>query len=81
MPECTGELACVTPWPTVVQCAVLSSVVDPGASKKLLFAVRVEIEKSDAWLWSVRNTAFSPAARAFFAKIPRSGRPSALTVL
>jgi len=78
VPVCTGDATCVTPAPTGVQ-RFRSSWV--GASKNALFAVRVEIEKSDAWLWSVRKTAFSPAARALRAMMPRSGRASALTVL
>src|SRR3954470_17805710 len=78
VPECTGEVTCETPAPTVVQ-RLRSSCV--GASKNASFAVLVEMEKSDAWLWSERKTAFRPAARALRAMMPRSGRASALTVL
>ncbi len=45
VPECTGEVTCVVP--TDVHRARLSFA---GASKNALFAVRLEIEKSDAWL-------------------------------
>jgi hypothetical protein len=47
VPECTGEATCVTPAPTGVHRLISSCA---GASKKALFAVRVEMEKSDAWL-------------------------------
>jgi len=47
VPECTGDVTCETPVPKVVH-RVRSSW--PGVSKNELFAVCVEIEKSDAWL-------------------------------